>query len=222
MTSVEDFEDFAEHEACEGEVVEGGEGLGEAFVVSGQAAESCGPGEASFDDPSTRQQDEAAFGLRVLDHLQVNAVPGGRAVSGLSGVALVDVGKFHVVSGDLLHRFGELLHLGAALLAGGGDMQGEQVAQGVHRSVHLGSFAPLGAIVSGPRTRLRRGLQHSAIHHHRRGLRLALGKLAQQRAQVLHHDLEASGTDPAPRLPVHHRPRRKIVRHHPPVRPSLH
>jgi len=35
MTSVEDFEDSAEHEAREGEVVEGGEGLREAFVVSG-------------------------------------------------------------------------------------------------------------------------------------------------------------------------------------------
>jgi hypothetical protein len=179
MTSVEEFEDSAEHEAREGEVVKGGEGLREAFVVSGQAAESCGPSEASLDDPSARQQDEAAFGLRVLDDLQLNAVPGGRAVSGFSGVALVDVGKFHMVSGHLLHRFGELLHLGAVLLVGGGDMQGEQVAQGVHRSVHLGSLAPFGAIVSGPRTRLRRGLQRPAVHHHRRGLRLALGKLAQ-------------------------------------------
>jgi len=43
MTSVEQFEDSAEHEAREGEVVKGGECLGEAFVVSGQAAESCGP-----------------------------------------------------------------------------------------------------------------------------------------------------------------------------------
>ena len=179
MTSAEHFEDSAEHEAGEGEVVEGGESLGEAFVVSSQASESRGPGEASLDDPSARQQDEAPFGLRVLDHLHLNAVPGGRAVRGFSGVALVDVGKFHVVSGHLLRRFGELVHLGAVLLVGGGDMQGEQVAQGVHRSVHLGSFAPLGAIVSGPRTRLRRGLQRPAVHHHRRGLRLALGKLAQ-------------------------------------------
>ncbi len=55
MTSVEHFEDSAEHEAREGEVVEGGEGLREAFVVSSQAAESCGPSEASLDDPSARQ-----------------------------------------------------------------------------------------------------------------------------------------------------------------------
>jgi hypothetical protein len=43
MTSVEHFEDSAEHEAREREVVKGGEGLRESFVVSGQAAESCGP-----------------------------------------------------------------------------------------------------------------------------------------------------------------------------------
>ena len=84
MTSVEQFEDSAEHEAREGEVVKGGECLGEAFVVSGQSAESCGPSEASLDDPSARQQDEAAFGLGVLDDLQLNAVPGGCAVSGRS------------------------------------------------------------------------------------------------------------------------------------------
>src|SRR6201989_321952 len=115
MTSVEHFEDSAEHEAREGE---GGEGLREACIVSGQSAESGGPGEASLDDPSAGQQDEAAFGLRVLDDLQLNAVPGGRAVGGFSSVALVDVGKFHVVSGGLLHRFCELLHLGAVLLVG--------------------------------------------------------------------------------------------------------
>jgi hypothetical protein len=46
MISVEHFEDSAEHEAGEGEVVEGGEGLREAFIVSRQPAESCGPCEA--------------------------------------------------------------------------------------------------------------------------------------------------------------------------------
>src|ERR1700720_4948246 len=116
MTSVEHFEDSAEHEAGEGEVVEGGEGLREAFIVSRQPAESCGPCEAALDDPAAGQQDEAAFCLSVLDHLQLNPVPSGCAVSGFSGVALVEGGKFHMVSGDLLYRFGEFLHLGAVLL----------------------------------------------------------------------------------------------------------
>ncbi len=73
MTLVKHFEDSAEHEAREGEVVEGGEGLGETFVVSNQTAESRGPGEASLDDPSARQQDEATFGLRVLERAHTNS-----------------------------------------------------------------------------------------------------------------------------------------------------
>ena len=68
MTSVEDFEDFTEHEACGGEVVEGGEGLREAFVVSGQAAESCGPSEASLGEPSTASVTDPA--PRLLGHHQ--------------------------------------------------------------------------------------------------------------------------------------------------------
>jgi hypothetical protein len=52
MTSVEQFEDSAEHEACEGEVVEGGEGLREAFVVSSQAAESCSDNQPDPYSPS--------------------------------------------------------------------------------------------------------------------------------------------------------------------------
>jgi hypothetical protein len=88
----------------------------------------------------------------------LNAVLGGRARGGFPGVALVDVGKFDMISGYLLNRFGELLDLGAVLLVGGCDVQGEQVAQRVYRSVHLRSFAPLGAIACRPRARLRRGL----------------------------------------------------------------
>src|SRR5260370_11011883 len=120
MTSVEHFEDSAEHEASEGEVMEGGGSLRESLVVSGQSAEAGGPGEAAFHHPAARQQHETAFGLCVLDHLQLNAVLGGRALGGFPGVALVDIGKLHMVSGDPLHLLGELLHLGAILLLGGG------------------------------------------------------------------------------------------------------
>jgi hypothetical protein len=87
MTSVEHFEDSAEHEACEGEVMEGGEGLRESPVASGQSAKAGSPGEAAFHHPAARQQHEAAFGLCVLDHLQLNAVLGGRALGGFPGVA---------------------------------------------------------------------------------------------------------------------------------------
>jgi hypothetical protein len=68
--------------------VEGGESLGESLIVSGQPAESRSPGEASLDHPAARQQDETALCLGVFDHLQLDAVPSGRALGGFSGVTL--------------------------------------------------------------------------------------------------------------------------------------
>src|SRR3984885_16203577 len=105
--------------------------------------------------PAARQQDEAALGFSVLDHFELDPMLGGGGLGGFSGVSLIDISKLHLVSGYLLHLFGELLHLSAILLIGGRDVQGKQVAQGVHRGMHLRSFAPLGPIVSSPRPRLR-------------------------------------------------------------------
>jgi hypothetical protein len=93
---------LGEHEPSEGEVVISGEGVGEPFVVSCESAEACGPGEASFDHPSSWQQDEAAFGLGVFDHLQLNAVLGRGIGCGLAGVSLIDIGQFQAAVGDLL------------------------------------------------------------------------------------------------------------------------
>lgn len=82
--AVEQFEDFAEHEASESEVMEGGEGLREALIASGQPSEARGLSEASLDHPEAWQQDEAAFGFGVLHHFQLDAVPGRGALSGVS------------------------------------------------------------------------------------------------------------------------------------------
>ena len=106
--------------------------MGESLIVSGQPAESRSPGEASLDHPAPGQQDETTLCLGVFDHLQLDAVPGGRALGGFSGVTLVDVAQLHLVSGDPLHLFGELFHLGAVLLVGGCDIQSKQVAQSVN------------------------------------------------------------------------------------------
>ena len=72
---------------------------------------------------------KSAFGFCMFDDLQLNAMLGGCVLGVFSGVALVDVGKFHMVFGDLLHRCGELFYLRAVLLAGSSDMQGQQVPQ---------------------------------------------------------------------------------------------
>ena len=102
-----------------------GEGVGESFVVSGESAEKRGPGEASLDDPSSWQQHEAALCLGVLDHLQLDAMLGGRVGCGLTGVALIDIGQLHVAAGDLLDLFAQPLDLGAVLFARRGHVQGK-------------------------------------------------------------------------------------------------
>ena len=50
----------AEHEDDEGDEVQAGQGLRQAFMISGQAPEAGGPGEAAIDHPPARQQNETA------------------------------------------------------------------------------------------------------------------------------------------------------------------
>ena len=74
-----------------------------------------------------------------------------------------------------------------------------------------------GLIVSGPRPRLRRGLNRATVQDHRRRPGIATGELAQQRPQAFHDDLEATGPYPTLSLPIDHMPSTQIVQHHPPL-----
>jgi hypothetical protein len=147
------------------------------------------PRQASLDDPPSWQQNEAALCLGVFDDLQLDAMLGRRVGCGRT----LNIGQLHAATGDLLDLFGQPLDLGAVLFARRGHVQGKQMAQRIDRRMYLRPLASLGAIVSGPRSRLRRRLQRAAIDDHRRRLRLAPCELAQQRTHILHQDLE----DPA-------------------------
>ncbi len=65
------------------------------------------PGEASFDDPTTRQQDEASFGHGVLDHFQSQAVLLCGFCGVRSGVALIDISQLYRATAHLLHLLGK-------------------------------------------------------------------------------------------------------------------
>jgi hypothetical protein len=84
-----------------------------AFVVSGESSEASGPGEAALDNLSARQRDEAALGHGVLDHFEPDAVALGGCCGSLARVALVDIGRFDLVAGHLLHLRGQRLDLRA-------------------------------------------------------------------------------------------------------------
>jgi hypothetical protein len=83
------------------------EGGVEPFVLSGEAAEPCRPGEAAFDDPTAWQQQEASFCHRVLDHFEPQAMLLGGLGSGGAGVTLVYIGQFDRAAGHLLHLLGQ-------------------------------------------------------------------------------------------------------------------
>ena len=101
-------------------------------------------------------------------------------------------------------------------------MQGQQMPQRIDRRMNLRALAPLGPVVAGARSRFRRRLQRAAIENHRRRLRLASGKLAQQHAQILHHGFETARPNPTLRLLVDHVPRRQIVGHVAPLATGAH
>ncbi len=70
------MDQLMQHEAGEGSEVESCHGLGQAFIVAGQAAEAGRPGKAALHDPAAGQQDEALPGRRQL-HRHCYASCGG-------------------------------------------------------------------------------------------------------------------------------------------------
>jgi len=126
-------------------------------------------------------------------------MPGSVSCSSvLSGVSLIHKSQFDMLSGYLLHLPRQFAYLGAVLFISGRNMQRQQMAQRVNHRVGLQALAPIGPVVAGTRSRLRRRLQRAAIDDHGRGLRGTSGKLAQQQAQILDHHLETARVYPAP------------------------
>jgi hypothetical protein len=117
--------------------VEGSEGRRESFVVASQATEASGGGEASLHHPAARQQDEAALGLGMLDHFQLDTMLGCRCFGRRSGVALVHIGQLDILFCNLLHLPGQFADLCAILLVGRRDMQGQQMALRIHCRMYL-------------------------------------------------------------------------------------
>jgi hypothetical protein len=69
------------------------------------------PSEASLYHPSSRQQYQAAFGLALLDHFQLDAMLGGHFFNRLTRVALVHVRQLDILLRELLHPPGQFADL---------------------------------------------------------------------------------------------------------------
>ena len=125
------------------------QGLSTAFVVFDESSEAGGPGEGSFDDRSSGQQQETALGLRQFDDLEGNAAFSGSGRWFLPGIALIDESDLHVLSGLRLNGLGDTADFGAIIRVGGRDMQSQKMAKRVDGQVELRSLLAFGAVISG-------------------------------------------------------------------------
>jgi hypothetical protein len=107
--------------------------LRQPLVVAGQAAKAGHPGDAASNHPPSWQQDKALLGLRKFHHFQPYALCSGITGWPLAAVSLVNKRHLHRLACHLLHLSGQIPHLGAVLLVGSSDAQGQQVPQGIHR-----------------------------------------------------------------------------------------
>lgn len=166
----------AEGQAYKSEPMNALERLRQTFVVTTKSSESREPPEASFNDPSTRQQYRTSLGLGKFDNLKINTVGLG-ILSGLFACAsLVDVSNLDVLARSLLNGLRQFLDLGSILFISGGYSQGQQMAKGVDGYVYLGSLLALVSISSGACPTFRSRLHGSAIQYRRcRNLRSGTG-----------------------------------------------
>ena len=91
-----------EHVSDEGDDVEARECCCVALVILDQPATACGPGEGSFDDPASGQQNKPALCLWQFDDVQSDALSRGGRGGGIASVALIDIGEADAVAGCIL------------------------------------------------------------------------------------------------------------------------
>src|SRR5271157_4277952 len=172
------------------------QGLSTAFVVFDESSEAGGPGEGSFDDPSSGQQHETALGLRQFDDLERNAVFSGGGRWLLAGVALIDESDLHALSGLRLNGLGDTADFGPIIRVGGRDMQSQKMAKRVDGQWSFDPLFAFGAVISGASATLRGRAQGPAVEDDG-GWQLAPARCkTQDDAQVLSQSLEASRLQP--------------------------
>ena len=140
-----------------------GEGLCASLVVFHEPSEASGPCEGPLDDPSSGQEDEAAFGLWQLDDLERDAMFGGRCCGLLACITLIDEGDLDALGGLRLNGLGDLADFGAIVGVGGRDVKNQKMSKRVDRQMQLRALLSLCAVVGCARPTFRRRAQGSAV-----------------------------------------------------------
>ena len=196
------------------------DGFGQPFVVPNESPEARLPGEGAFGDPAPGQEDEAMFGVGKLDHMQFNALGSGDFGRDIAGIALVDVDQFDVLAGRVLDGLSQRLNLGAILFVGRGDLQRQQLAQGVDGQMELAALLPFVPVVPGSVSTLGCALHGLTIEDGGRRLGIAALGEPQDEAQIIGDGLEAASLDPTLGLLVDRFPTWEIMGQHAPGGPS--
>ena len=95
------------HEHGKSQQVKTNQRLWQAFIIASQAAKPCHPGKTAFDDPATRQQDEAMLGLRQFDDLQAYPMCFGSLCWLITSVALIHESQLDMVACRFLDGGGQ-------------------------------------------------------------------------------------------------------------------
>lgn len=141
-------------------------------------------------------------------------------ISGRHAARLLNRGTSNRLARRFLNLLRQLRNLGAVLLVGWHDKQGEQMTKSVDSNMNLAPFSALGAIVGCTLATFRGRWQSATIED--RGSRMGrpLSDFPQQHAQIVDNCLEHTRCQPAVSLLVHRISGWQVVGHHSPLRPS--
>jgi hypothetical protein len=112
--------------------------LGASLAVFDEASEPSGRCEGSLDDPSPRQQHEAALGLWQLDDLEGNAMFGGRRRRFFP--ALIDELDLDARACLRLNGLGDPARFGTNVGVGRRDVQSQKMAERIDGQMQFEPF----------------------------------------------------------------------------------
>jgi hypothetical protein len=126
----------SEHDADHGEADEGGDGAGIALEVARQATIAADPGEGSFDDPASGEDDKLVS-VGALDDLDHPSTGAGDRLRGLRSL-IASIGENALDEGEGATRLVQnVAHTVAILNVGGVDDDAQQEAERIDENVAL-------------------------------------------------------------------------------------
>ena len=190
----------------------------QSLIVPSEAAEARGPRDTALHDPPARQQHDAFLGRRPFHHCAVKAMPRGLLGRVLSRVAWVHTRHCAGFARDVLPLRRPLRDLGAGLFLRRRDMEGQHVAQGIHRQMPCTAACALRPSIAGSRAAFRAGWPRPALQARRRGPFLAPIGQPQEHTPSVNDGVAHPRLQPALGLRIHRLPWGQVMGPHPPRR----